>query len=117
MRKRGSDGDRHDAGGRPPAAVAAHDRFVRHGVGPACVQCLARRVVDVGDRDQVGEQVVERDRRRDRLHPARRHHDGQVIDQVADDFVGGGAGPDDHSGAHFGHRDTAGTQDVAGFGA
>ncbi len=98
-------------------AVAAHDRFVRHGVGATGIEDLARRVVDVGDRDQVGEQVVERDRRRDRLHPARRHHDGQVIDQVADDFVRGGAGPDDHAGAQFGHRDTARTQDVTGFRA
>ena len=110
--------DRHDPrGASDQVAVAAHDRFVRHGVGAAGIERLARRVVDVGDRDQVGEQVVERDRRRDRLHPARRHHDGQVIDQVADDFVRGGAGSDDHAGAQFGHRDAAGTQDVTGFGA
>ena len=67
------------------------------------------------DADQVLDQVRERDRRRLRLHPARRHHHRQVVDEVADHLVGGGARTDDDAGAQLGDRHRARAQRVAGL--
>ena len=96
-------------------AERAHHVLVAQEVGPADVVDAARRLGQRGDADQVLDQVGQRDRRRLRLHPARRHHHRQVVDEVADHLVGGGAGADDDAGAQFGHRNGPGAQRVAGL--
>jgi hypothetical protein len=51
------------------------------------------------------------------LHPARRDHQRQVVDQVAHHLVGRGTGADDDAGAQLGDRHRAPAQRLAGLHA
>jgi hypothetical protein len=48
------------------------------------------------------------------LHPARRDHDRQVVDEVAHHFVRRRSRPDDDAGAHLRDGDDAFAQSIAG---
>ncbi len=98
-------------------AEPAHQVFVREVVGATRVVHPASGLVDVPDAHQVFEQVGERDGRGLRLHPLRREHERQVVDQVADHLVRGRAGPDDDAGADFRDRYRALPQPLAGLAA
>ncbi len=111
---------RHAQDARPLAhrlAVLAHHLLVGDVLGPAGVQHLARRFVDEGHAHHVLEQVLQRDRRRLRLHPLRRHHQRQVVHQVADHLVGRRAGANDDAGPDLGDGHRAAAQPLAGVAA
>lgn len=100
-----------------PRAVTLHDALVGHGVRTAGVEDPARRLGQPGDRDEVGEQIGQRDGRRHRAYPRRRHHHRQVVHEVADHLVRRGPGADDHAGADLGYRHGALAQHVPGLRA
>ena len=98
-------------------AEREHHLLVTHVLGTAGIEDTAHRRRLVGDAYQVVQQVLERDRRRLRLHPLRRHHQRQVVDEVAHHLVCRGTGTDDDARADLGDRDTGRPQHLAAFRA
>ena len=96
-------------------AELAHQVLVTEHLGPGHVERAAARLLDARHPDQVLEQVVQRDGRRSRPDPAGSDHDGQVVDEVADDLEGRGTGPDD-AGPNFGDGHTRFPQHGPGVG-
>ncbi len=82
---RGEDGHRDH---RPPqaalAGVLAHQLAVGHAIGAADLDHAAALHVEVGRLQQVLDGVLDRDRLGARVHPARRDHHRQPVDQGAD---------------------------------
>ena len=70
-----------------------------------------------GETHEVLDEVVEGDGLGEGAHPAGRDHDGQVVDEVADDLEGGGARADDDPRADLGDGHGAGAQHVARLAA
>ena len=92
-----------------------HHFFVTEEIRAARIQYLALSLGQFGNADQIGQQIIQRNRRRAGLHPFRRDHDRQVINQVANHFVGSRTGADNDGGANFDHRHRAGPQALAGI--
>ena len=68
--------------------VLLHDLGIRKFVGAANVVDFAGSLCEDRRVGEVAQQVAECYGRRARKYPARRYHDGQVIDEIAYDFPG-----------------------------
>ena len=98
-------GRREDEEPPPPrhGRELAHELLVGQRLQPDRVVDLARGLPVRGQAHEVGDEVAEGDRLAARSHPARRDHDRQVVDEVADHLERSRAGPDDDAGAQLGH--------------
>ena len=105
---------------RAPAQRAgqpAHHLLIGQPLRPAGLEHAAPSAGKGGQRDQVGQTIVERDRRGGHPHPARRHHHRQMRHQIAHHLEGGRSRADDDAGAQLDDLDRTLAQDGPGLGA
>ena len=97
----------------PLSRVLSHEPLVRHDVGAADLEHSAFRGVEVEPGEEVGDQVLDRDRLGLRPHPARRDHDGQPLDEGSDHLERQAPGAEDDRGAELDGRDAGSGQQAA----
>ncbi len=81
-----------------------HQVPVRHHLGPADLVGPADRLRPAQHAGEVDDHVVERDRLAARLHPARRDHHRQTLDQLSQHLPADAAVADDDPGSQCGGR-------------
>ena len=95
--------------------VLVHQVEVGADVGAADLEHLASVRLVVEGRQQVGDHVLDRDRLCARLHPARRDHHGQPLDECAQHLERRTPRADHDRGAELDRRDARPAQDAADF--
>ena len=92
----------------PLRRVLPHEVAVRHLVGAADLHGAPLARVQVEGGEQVGDEVLDRDRLRLRLHPAGADHDGQALDERPDELERQAPRAEDDRGAQLDDRDARG---------
>ena len=96
--------------------VQPHHLAVRHHLGTADVEGLILVAGQIDGGSEVAHHVVDGDRLRRRVHPARADHHRQPLHQRPDHLERQAAGADDDRGAELDHRDAGRAQVPPGLG-